>query len=92
VYVGTIDGSRVCVKRTLVYTKDGPEKATKVCHRRHRFPRLPSLTKLPELLPRSRGLEMLEAPEHRPLSGHHYHTLPARFELDAWRATSGVHR
>ena len=31
VYEGTLDGSRVCVKRTRVYTKDGPEKATKVC-------------------------------------------------------------
>ena len=29
-YEGTFDGSKVCVKRVQVYSKDGPEKATKV--------------------------------------------------------------
>ena len=30
VYLGTLDGSRVCVKRVRVYARDGPEKAAKV--------------------------------------------------------------
>ena len=30
VYEGTLGGSRVCVKRVRVYSKDGPEKATRV--------------------------------------------------------------
>jgi len=29
VYEGTLDGSRVCIKRVRVYTRDGPEKALK---------------------------------------------------------------
>ena len=31
VYEGSLSGSRVCVKRVRVYSKDGPNKATKVC-------------------------------------------------------------
>jgi hypothetical protein len=30
VYKGVLDGSRVCIKRVRVYTKDAPEKARKV--------------------------------------------------------------
>ena len=30
VYHGTLDGSRVCIKRVRVYVKEGPKKATKV--------------------------------------------------------------
>ena len=33
-----LDGSKVCVKRVRFYSKDGPEKATKVRHRPHHFP------------------------------------------------------
>ena len=29
VYAGTLNGSRVCIKRMRVYTQDGPKKATK---------------------------------------------------------------
>ena len=32
VYEGTLNNSRVCVKRVRVYSKDGPGKATKVGH------------------------------------------------------------
>jgi hypothetical protein len=32
VYHGTLDDSRVCVKRVRVYTKEGPQKAAKVRH------------------------------------------------------------
>ena len=31
VFHGTLDGSKVCIKRIKVYTKDSPEKAMKVC-------------------------------------------------------------
>lgn len=30
VYEGSLHGSKVCVKRVRVYSKDGPQKATKV--------------------------------------------------------------
>ena len=30
VYEGRLHGSKVCVKRVRVYSKDGPQKATKV--------------------------------------------------------------
>ena len=30
VYEGTLNGSKVCVKRIRVYSEDGPEKATRV--------------------------------------------------------------
>ena len=36
-YRGALNGSRVCVKRVKVYSKDGPEKAIKV-HRPLTFP------------------------------------------------------
>ena len=29
-YEGTLDGSKVCVKRVRVYSRDGPEAAKKV--------------------------------------------------------------
>jgi len=35
VYEGSLNGSRVCVKRIRIYSKDDPEKATKVHFRRH---------------------------------------------------------
>ena len=36
-YEGTLDGSKVCIKRLRVYTKGGPRKATRVRYRRLRF-------------------------------------------------------
>ena len=30
VHEGTLDGSRVCIKRVRMYTRDGPRRATKV--------------------------------------------------------------
>jgi hypothetical protein len=32
VYRGTLNGSRVCIKRMKVYTRDDPQKAAKVCY------------------------------------------------------------
>ena len=36
VYEGTLNGSKVCVKRVRVYARDGPEAGKKVL-RAHRF-------------------------------------------------------
>ena len=44
VYEGTLDGSRVCIKRIRVNLRDGLENAAKVCDRRRQFPCPPSLT------------------------------------------------
>lgn len=92
VYHGTLNGSRVCVKRVRMYTRDGPHKATKVCYGRRRFPRLPSLTKLTGLLPRGHNLETPETPEYLTAPRRHYHSPPTGFGLDAWRRPVGIHR
>ena len=44
IFKGTLDDSSVCVKRVRIYSKEGPEKAIKVHHRRHNSPYLPLLT------------------------------------------------
>jgi hypothetical protein len=38
VYEGSLNGSRVCVKRVRIYTKDGPKKAIQVHFRCHHIP------------------------------------------------------
>ena len=38
VYEGRLDGLKVCVKRVRIYSKDGPENATKVRPRPHHIP------------------------------------------------------
>ena len=50
VYEGSLDGSRVCVKRVRVHTR---------CQR-HSFPCLPSLTKLTGLLPETLRKQMIQ--------------------------------
>ena len=92
VYNGTLDGSRVCIKRVRVYTEDGPEKAAKVRYCRRRFPSPQSLMKLLDLLPRGRNLEAPETPKHRILTGCHYHPLPTHFRLDVWRRPTEIHQ
>ena len=37
-YEGKLDGSMVCIKRVRIYTKDGPQKATKVRSDTDAFP------------------------------------------------------
>jgi len=88
VYHGKVDGSRVCVKRVRMYTKEDPKKTTKVCYRRFCFPRPPSLTEPTGLLQGSRDVETLETSKHRTPTRYYSHTLPAHFELDAWRGPS----
>ena len=89
-YEGTLDGSRICIKRVRMYTQDGPQKAARVCCRR-RFPCSPTLTKLTALLRRGRNVETSDAPKHRTTIGCHYYTLPAHFGLDAWWRPAGTH-
>ena len=87
VYEGTLDGSKVCVKRVRMYTKDGPRKAARVRFSfwRCRFSRSPSLMKLTDLLPRGHNVETFDTPEHSIPTGRDSHPLPAHFELDARR-------
>ena len=44
-YEGTIDGSKVCIKRVRVYIKDDPKITAKVRYVRHRSTCSLSLTK-----------------------------------------------
>jgi len=91
-YEGSLDGSRVCVKRVRVYTKDDPKKAAKVRYRHRCFPCLPSITKLIGFLSRGRNVETLNTPKHPTSPGCHYRSPPAYYELDVRRGPAGVHR
>ena len=55
------------------------------------FPRSPPLTKLTDLLPRSRNMETLETSKHSTLTGCHHRSPPAHFGLDVWRGPARVH-
>ena len=91
VYEGTLDGSRVCIKRVKAYVQDGPQKAARVRYRRRRFPRSPPLTKPVDLLSRSHNVEKLETSKCLTATRYHYHSLPTRFESDVWRGSAGIH-
>ena len=69
VYYGSLDGSRVCIKRMQVYMKDGPQKAVKVHYWRCRFPRLPPLTKSAGFLSRGCNVETVDTPKYLTLLG-----------------------
>ena len=75
VHKGTLDGSKVCIKRVRVYARDGPQKTARVCHWRRSLSR-PSLTKLADILPRGRRVETLDTPKHSTAAGYHHHSLP----------------
>ena len=92
VYDGTLDGSKICVKRIRVYTQPGPQKAAKVHCRRRRFPRSPSLMEPIDLLSRGHNVETLDAPKHPMPTGCYYDSLPAHFDLDVWRRSAGIYR
>lgn len=84
IYEGTLNGSRVCVKRVRVYSKEGPEKATKVHHPHHYFPCLPLLTRpLTDFLPGGCSLETLETSKHHPPPRCHPHPSPTYLKMDA---------
>ena len=91
VYEGTLDGSRVCIKRIRMYNPDGPQKAARVRCRRRRFPCSQLLTEPTDLLSRGRDVEALETPKYPIPTGCHYDFLPARFELDARRRPARIH-
>ena len=82
-YYGTLDGSRVCIKRMRVYMKDGPQKAAKVRCWCCCIPRSSPLTKSAGFLSRSRNVETVDAPKHLTSPGCHHHSPSARLELDA---------
>ena len=90
-YKGTLNGSKVCIKRIQVYVKDGPQEAARVRCRRHRFLCSPSIMKPIDLLSRGHNVETLNTPKHRAPTGYHNHSLPAHFGLDAWREPAGIY-
>ena len=84
-YEGSLDGSRVCIKRVKAYVQDGSQKADRVRYwRRGRFPHSPPLTKPIDLLSRSHNVEKLETPKCSTATRYYYHLLPTRFESDVW--------
>ena len=91
VYEGTLDGSRVCIKRIWAYIQDGPQKATTVRYPHRHLSRSPLPRKSTDLLSRGYNVEALETPKHRIPTGCHYHFhVAARFGLDVWRGSAGI--
>ena len=88
---GTLDGSRVCIKRVRVY-QDDPGKATEVCYLRCRSPCSLSLMKLAGLLSRGRNVETPESLKNRTPTAYYHHSPPAHFGLDVWRGPTGLHQ
>jgi len=92
VYYGTLDGSRVCIKRMRVYMKDGPQKAVKVHRWRCRFPRSPPLTKSAGFLSRGCNVETVNTPKYLAPAGCHHRSPSACLELDARRGLARVYQ
>ena len=88
---GTLDGSRVCIKRVRVY-QDDPGKATEVCYLRCRSPCSLSLMKLVGLLSRGRNVEAPGSLKHRTPTVYYHHFPSTHFGLDAWRGPAGLHQ
>jgi len=91
VYEGTLNGSKVCVKRIRVYTQDGPEEATKVRYP-FAFPSLPLLTRIVDSLQRGRSVETIRASEYRPSPRYHFESSSTYFGMDAGWKPDGVHQ
>ena len=89
IFEGTLDGSKVCVKRVRVYSKDILTKTKKVCFS---VAYLPLLTRPVDLLPGGCSVETLETPEDRSLLGYHSRPFPAYLGLDAWRGSGGTYQ
>lgn len=68
-YHALMDGSKVCIKRVRVYTRDGPEKAIKVRRRCRRFSYSPPLTKLKAFCQEAVMWKRLADPNILPLLG-----------------------
>jgi len=91
-YEGTLDGSKVCIKRVRVYPRDDQKKAFKARYWRCRFLCSPLLTTLTALLPRGRHVEIFETPKRRALPGYYSQSFPTHFGLDAWRGPATTHQ
>ena len=91
IYEGTLSGSKVCVKRVRIYSKEGPENVTKVRHRPRYILCLHSLMGFTDALQGSRGVETLGTPKHRPPPRYHFLSSPAYFRMDAWWRSDGTH-
>lgn len=90
VYQGTLNGSRICLKRVRMYTQEVAQKTLEA----RGWTSLPpvSLTGFTDLLPGGRNVETLKSSERLTLSGCHCLSLPAHFELDVRRGSAGVHK
>ena len=75
VYHGTLDGSKVCVRRARVYATDDQSEAAKVRSRPH-YPLRPPLPMIfTDLLQGSGNMEVLETPKNSAYIGRRHHTL-----------------
>ena len=92
IYEGTLNGSKVCVKRIRIYTKEGPEKSTKVQYRHHLLPYPQMLTRLTDPIPGGCGVETLDTPKHRPPPWDDFRSSPARFRMGFRWGSDGVHQ
>ena len=90
VHHGTLNGSKVCVKRMRMYVQGRPGETAKVRCWRRRSPYPPSLTKPTDVLSRGRSVETLDAPKHLTPPGCHSHSPTARFKLDVWWGPAGI--
>jgi len=91
VYQGTLDGSRVCIKRMRVYNRDGPDRAAKVRYYHCHLPCPPSPTKPADLLPGGCNVETPDTHEHRTPTGGHHRSLPTCFGFGVWRGPTELH-
>jgi len=89
---GTLNGSKVHVKRVRVYPKEDPQRIKKVYRRCHYVSDSPVLMKLIDLQPISCCAETLEPPKYCAPSGRHHQPASTRFGLDALRDSYGVRR
>ena len=93
VYHGTLNGSRVCIKRVRVYTEESPEWTKKVGCQCHRFLHPRSIMGVIGLPPRGRYMETPGTPKCHTSPGCYYRpSPPAYFTLDARWGTPAIHR
>lgn len=72
VYMGTLNGSGVRIRRTGAYSKRGSRKVMKVCYRLQTLLFFLTLKNPKGLLPNCSGVETSLTPEHPPPPGRHY--------------------
>lgn len=82
VYEGSLNGSKVCIKRIRVYTKYDPKTFTKVSYVHCRLTLLHH-QRNPGTLPGSCDVETLDTPKYPASPGRYSWPAPAHFALDA---------